>query len=99
MFLHAIIPDWWCRHPALSTTLALRGPRPLRGLLPQREASEHVKELLQAEVQDEKEGEGGPDEVKRRKLGLDYDESDEEQEEDDSAEDTIKREVDIHNMF
>jgi hypothetical protein len=66
----------------------------------QDEASEHVKELLQAEVQDEeKEGEGGPDEVKRRKLGLDYDESDEEQEEDDSAEDTIKREVDIHNMF
>ena len=36
--------------------------------------------MLQAEVLDKEEGEGEPGEVKRRKLGLDYDESDEEQE-------------------
>jgi hypothetical protein len=46
MFLHAIIPDWWCRHPALSTTLALRGPRPLRGLLPQRDQVNIYAETL-----------------------------------------------------
>jgi hypothetical protein len=65
----------------------------------QEEASEHVKEQQQAKVLDEmEEREGGLGEVKRRKLGLDYDESDEEQEEEDSAGDMIKREVDIHNV-
>ena len=53
----------------------------------------HTKKLSQAEAREE--GEQKLGKVKRRKLGLDYDESDEEEVEDDTANDTVKREVNI----
>jgi len=59
----------------------------------EKEAKDHAKELSQALVQEENNEE--PVDVKRRKLGLDYDESDEEEVNDNSEDDTIKREVNI----